>query len=202
MLESIYLRCHVKLRFLKQFRWKSNEWKWVQFIHQHWNMPKFPEHSWLNENVNETTGENDKQKEKQKKCASLQWHRQWWRSNRCSVAMRLGCAFHRHHFGAAKQTEIVKWPMHNKCFNVDSVQRIMWHFDKNQENWTSSDDYTNGNYHYTHPIENLFTYNTSRVLRCFCLLWSTQYTNKLTNHRVNWTYQVYSYRCYQSRCDF
>lgn len=94
MLESIYLgmRCHVKLRFLKQFRWKSNEWKWVQFIHQHWNMPKFPEHSWLNENVNETTGENDKQKEKQKKCASLQWHRQWWRSNRCSVAMRLGCA--------------------------------------------------------------------------------------------------------------
>lgn len=112
------------------------------------------------------------------------------------------CAFHRHHFGAAKQTEIVKWPIHSECFNVDSVQRIMWHFDKNQENWTSSDDYTNGNYHYTHPIENLFTYNTSRVLRCFCLLWSTQYTNKLTNHRVNWTYQVYSYRCYQSRCDF
>lgn len=68
MLESIYLRCHVKLRFLKQFRWKSNEWKWVQFIHQHWNMPKFPEHSWLNENVNETTGENDKQRETRKMC--------------------------------------------------------------------------------------------------------------------------------------
>lgn len=148
-------------------------------------MPKFPRatwykaHSWLIENVNETTGENDKQKktnETKKNVRLCNGISRRWRSNRCTVAMRLGLCI---------EITLVLQSRQRNCQLANTHSRMSIRFSGLCGTWTRIKKIEHrlmitpmGIIIIRSQSENLFTYNTSQLLHRLCLLRSTQYTNE------------------------